>query len=508
MFTLRRARSRRYAARVLLFNSPLYGVFLVACFAVFWSLRRFRLPRAVFLVVASYGFYFYGTLEAAREQDPPLGAIGWSVLCLGVIFVGSSIDFAVGRALAREERPRARKALLLVSVVYYLGVLSVFKYFNFAVDSFADAATAMGLHVSRVHLRIVLPFGISFFTFETMSYTIDVYRREIEPAKRYLDYLLFVAFFPHLVAGPIVRPKSMLPQFAREPKFDESEQAKGLYLIAGGLLKKIVIGDFLAQNLVKRVFDNPERFTSVEVLFAVYAYAIEIYADFSGYTDVAIGSAHLFGYTLPQNFDQPYIARNLQDFWHRWHISLSSWLRDYLYIPLGGSRKGSLFTYRNLMITMVLGGLWHGASWNFVIWGALHGAALAGTRMWQRWRDAARGGPAPPSPVWSTISVFCTFQYVCFAWVFFRAPTFAHAKLMLSRIALLHGGAANLSPRVLAVMGVAFALHFLPKNAALRVREAFVRAPAVVQGLALAGAALCLHAVAGAKAEPFVYGQF
>ncbi len=366
----------------------------------------------------------------------------------------------------------------------------------------------MGLHVSRVHLRIVLPFGISFFTFETMSYTIDVYRREIEPAKRYLDYLLFVAFFPHLVAGPIVRPKSMLPQFAREPKFDESEQAKGLYLIAGGLLKKMVIGDFLAQNLVKRVFDNPERFTSVEVLFAVYAYAIEIYADFSGYTDVAIGSAHLFGYTLPQNFDQPYMARNLQDFWHRWHISLSSWLRDYLYIPLGGSRKGSLFTYRNLMITMVLGGLWHGASWNFVIWGALHGAALAGTRMWQRWRDAARGGPAPPSPVWSTISVFCTFQYVCFAWVFFRAPTFAHAKLMLSRIALLHGGAANLSPRVLAVMGVAFAIHFLPKNAALRVRAAFVRAPAIVQGLALAGVALCLHAVAGAKAEPFVYGQF
>ena len=265
----------------MLFNSPLYGVFLVACFVVFWSLRRARVPRALFLVVASYGFYFYGTLDTAREQHPPLGPVGWSALCLGVIAVGSTIDFFVGQALGKETRPRARKALLLVSLVYYLGVLSVFKYFNFAVDSFADAASALGMHVARVHLRIVLPFGISFFTFETMSYTIDVYRRELEPAKRYLDYLLFVCFFPHLVAGPIVRPKDMLPQLARMPSYDTTEHGQGLWLIATGLAKKIVIGDFLAQNLVKRVFDNPERFSSVEVLVAVYAYAMEIYADFS-----------------------------------------------------------------------------------------------------------------------------------------------------------------------------------------------------------------------------------
>jgi alginate O-acetyltransferase complex protein AlgI len=507
----------------LLFNSPLYGAFLVACFIVFWSLRNQRLARAVFLVVASYGFYFYGTLDTARDQDPPLGAIGWSVLCLGVIFVGSTIDFWVGRALGKEERPRVRKALLLVSVVYYLGVLSIFKYFNFAVDSFADAANAMGWHVSRVHLRIVLPFGISFFTFETMSYTIDVYRRELEPAQRYLDYLLFVAFFPHLVAGPIVRPKDMLPQFARGPIYDETQQAQGLWMIAGGLIKKIVIGDFLAQNLVKRVFDNPERFSSIETLVAVYAYAIQIYADFSGYTDVALGSAHLFGYRLPQNFDAPYTAQNLQDFWHRWHISLSTWLRDYLYIPLGGSKKGSLLTYRNLMITMVLGGLWHGASWNFVIWGTLHGLALAVTRMWQRWRTnppgpegesaplpSRKGASMPPAGSWATraFNVFCTFQYVCFAWIFFRAPTFKHAKLVLGRLGGLTFGAANLSPRVLAVLGVALLVHFIPKNFVLRARDTFVRAPAFVQGLTLAGVAFCLHAVAGAKAEPFVYGQF
>ena len=511
MFTLPAGLSRGYVPAALLFNSPLYGVFLIACFAVFWSLRRFRLPRALFLVVASYGFYFYGTLDTAREQNqnPPLGAIGWSFLCLGVIFVGSTIDFWIGKRLAKEERPRARKALLLVSIVYYLGVLSIFKYFNFAADSFVSLANAAGMHVSRQHIHIVLPFGISFFTFETMSYTIDVYRRELEPAQKYLDYLLFVAFFPHLVAGPIVRPRQMLPQLASEPKWDANEHAQGLWLIAGGLLKKIVIGDFLAQNLVKRVFDNPERFSNLETLVAVYAYAIQIYADFSGYTDVAIGSAHLFGYELPKNFDQPYKAQNLQDFWHRWHISLSTWLRDYLYIPLGGSKKGSLMTYRNLMITMVLGGLWHGASWNFVIWGALHGVALAATRMWQRRRGTTGGEAKPSSPLVRAFNVFCTFQYVCFAWIFFKASDLEHAKLVIEQI-VSHPtwGTANLSPRVLAVLAGALVIHFLPKDWVLRARDTFVRAPAVVQGLALAGVALCLHAVAGAKAEPFVYGQF
>ena len=489
----------------MLFNSPVYGVFLVACFAIFWAIHRYRLPRALFLVVASYGFYFYGTLDAAREQQPPLGALGWSVLCLAVIFVGSTIDFAVGRALGREKRPAARKALLLVSIVYYLGILSVFKYFNFAVDSFADLAHALGWNVSPVHLRLVLPFGISFFTFETMSYTIDVYRGELPPAKKYLDYLLFVCFFPHLVAGPIVRPRDMLPQFDRAPLFDEADQARGLWLIATGLLKKIVIGDLLAVNLVKRVFDNPERFSSIEVLVAVYAYAIQIYADFSGYTDVAIGSAQLFGYQLPKNFDVPYTAQNLQDFWHRWHISLSTWLRDYLYIPLGGSRKSSLLTYRNLMITMVLGGLWHGASWNFVIWGALHGIALAGTRMWQRARQktAAQGSLAG-----RVVSVFLTFQYVCFAWIFFRAPTFAHAKLVLARIATGGTGTLNLPAKVVAIVVVAMIVHFIPKDVTQRLRDAFVRAPAAVQGIALAGVAFCLHLAAGSKAEPFVYGQF
>ncbi len=518
----------------MLFASPLYGVFLFVTYVAFWALRRRSFLRPLFLMVASYVFYFVGTYDAATEQEVPLGPLGWTILCVAIIFVGSSLDFFIGKTLGRTESPGARKALLLVSIFYYLGVLAIFKYMNFAVDSFATVASWAGIHVSPVHLRLVLPFGISFFTFETMSYTIDVYRREIPPCDRYLDYLLFVCFFPHLVAGPIVRPKSMLPQLAAEPVATDDLKAQGLFLIATGLLKKIVIGDTLGINLVNRVFDNPERYSSVEVLVAIYAYAIKIYADFSGYSDVAIGSAKLFGYELPKNFDAPYTAADLQEFWHRWHISLSTWLRDYLYVPLGGNRGGTFFTYRNLMLTMVLGGLWHGASWNFVIWGALHGGALAVNRAWQRRKQARHplqpiGAPTtapiqgpyregPPQPKsksleikWTfgrVIAVIATFHFVCFAWIFFRAPTFAHAILMLKRIGRLKLDAPNLGWKVLAALAVGLLTHYIPRRWFDGLRDLFVRMPAVAQGVTLAAWAYALHFAAGAKAEPFIYGQF
>jgi alginate O-acetyltransferase complex protein AlgI len=488
----------------MLFNSPLYGVFLVGTWVAFWALRERRLPRVLLLVGASYAFYFYGTWDAAREEQVPLRPVGWALLCLGIIFVGSTIDFFVGRTLARTERPAARNALLLVSLAYYLGVLGVFKYWNFAAESFASLFAAVGFNVHVTRLRLVLPFGISFFTFETMSYTIDVWRREIEPAKRYLDYLLFVCFFPHLVAGPIVRPAQMLPQLARDPHADATQQARGLWRIAAGLAKKIVIGDYLAQAIVNRVFAAPERFTALEVLLATYAYAAQIYVDFSGYTDVALGSAALFGYELPENFDAPYVAQNLQEFWHRWHVSLSTWLRDYLYKPLGGSRGSSVATYRNLMITMVLGGLWHGASWNFAIWGALHGGALAVTRAWQRWRGAATA----PSTLARGAATLATFHFVCFAWIFFRAPSFAHATLAIARIG--HGGWTmdHIAPKVVAVLTAAFVLHLVPRRFESAARDVFVGATPVLRGLALAAAAMALHLAAAAKPEPFVYGQF
>jgi D-alanyl-lipoteichoic acid acyltransferase DltB (MBOAT superfamily) len=553
----------------MLFNSALYGVFLLAVYAVFWALTPARtgqapipphvlatrrLLRALFLVVASYVFYFYGTYDAALEQPVPLGPLGWSVLCLGIIFVGSTLDFVIGKKLGETEDPKKRKMLLLASVTYYLGVLALFKYWNFGVDTVVDLARIAGIKVSPLHLRLALPFGISFFTFETMSYTIDVYRKEIPPAKRYLDYLLFVAFFPHLVAGPIVRPHSMLPQFEREPVASDDTKARGLFLIATGLAKKIIIGDTLAVNLVGRVFDNPERYSSLEGLVAIYAYAIQIYCDFSGYTDVAIGSALLFGYELPKNFDAPYTSRDLQEFWRRWHISLSTWLRDYLYVPLGGNRGSTWKTYRNLMLTMVLGGLWHGASWNFVIWGGLHGGALAVNRAWQRsalgktkkpaeataYRTASPPEPEPkkilraredsleknePVTLRTVLSIAATFHFVCVAWVFFRAQTFAQAKLLLLRtvgvrevmdpvtaelktVLSFTVTSPNLSPKVLFVLALGFVTHFLPRRTFEGAMDAFRKSPALVQGVVLAAVAYGLHLAAGAKSEPFVYGQF
>ena len=488
----------------MLFNSALYGVFLLSAYAVFWTIARRRLPRVLFLVAASYGFYFYGTWDSATEQSVPGGPLLWAILCLAIIFVGSTLDFAIGRALGRTEAPRRRKALLLVSLVYYLGVLALFKYWNFAVDSFAQlfAVVAPGLHVAPTHLRLVLPFGISFFTFETMSYTIDVYRKEIAPAERYLDYLLFVCFFPHLVAGPIVRPHTMLPQLAETPVMEEGQQAEGMWRIAQGLFKKVAIGDFLAQNLVNRVFDNPERYSSLEVAIAVYAYAIQIYCDFSGYTDVAIGSAQLFGYRLPPNFDRPYLSLDLQDFWRRWHISLSSWLRDYLYIPLGGSKHGTWKTYRNLFLTMLLGGLWHGAAWTFVIWGALHGGVLALNRWVSQHRTL--GTWRLPKP----LSIFLTFQFVCFAWIFFRASSFELAMLVLERIGKGQMTVEHLTANVFLVLALGFALHLTPRSFIARAKAEWTRSPAVLQGALLALFAYGLHRIAGAKAEPFVYGQF
>ena len=303
------------------------------------------------------------------------------------------------------------------------------------------------------------------------------------------------------MAGPIVRPHQMLPQLAREPSVSAEMQARGLFRIGVGLAKKMVIGDFLAVAVVNPIFGNPERFSSLEIAVAVYAYAVQIYSDFSGYSDVALGSAALFGYELPENFDRPYAAVNIQDFWHRWHMTLSGWLRDYLYIPLGGSRQGPLRTYRNLMITMLLGGLWHGASWNFVVWGGLHGAGLAVTRMVQR-RGVA-------FPTWlAPVASVLTFHFVCFCWIFFRAPTFEHARLILTRLARFAFTTDNVSPRVVATLLVALTLQLLPRRVFVEVRDRFATSPSWVQGVVLAAMAYGVHFAASVQPQPFVYGQF
>jgi D-alanyl-lipoteichoic acid acyltransferase DltB (MBOAT superfamily) len=331
-----------------------------------------------------------------------------------------------------------------------------------------------------------------------------VYRGDIEPHPSYLEYLTFVAFFPHLVAGPIVRPRDLLPQIAAPARFLPEAGSEGLFLIAVGLVKKVAIGDYLAINLVDRVFDAPAQYSALECYAAVVGYALQIYCDFSGYTDIAIGSALLLGIRFPPNFAAPYTATDLIDFWRRWHISLSTWLRDYLYIPLGGNRRGPLRTYVNLLVTMVLGGLWHGASWTFVVWGALHGAGLAVNRLL---RDKL-GLSTRKHPAYAVLGVVCTFHFVLATWVFFRSESFFAARLFFEQLATLTTYHPNLDPRVLAVLAVGLVSHFVPRAWYDTAKARFGALPAPAQAAFLFGALLVVVRMRQADAVPFVYFQF
>jgi len=455
-----------------------------------YALVRAKKVRLLFILGASYVFYAH-----------------WDWRFLPLIWGSSTVDWWLGHAIARARSDRTRKLWLVATVILNLGVLGIFKYFNFGLDTASGVLGKLGVHVPEVALRVALPVGVSFFTFESMSYVIDVYRRHIQPQKSYFEYLAFVAFFPHLVAGPIVRPRDLLPQLAGPARWNPAEGSEALFLIATGLLKKIAIGDYLALNLVDRVFDAPTQYSALECYAAVLGYAVQIYCDFSGYTDIAIGSALLLGVRFPLNFDSPYKAPNIQDFWRRWHISLSTWLRDYLYVPLGGNRKGEVRTYVNLMLTMLLGGLWHGASWTFVVWGGIHGAALAVTRMYTEWRGRL-DVPKRSSPLVHALAVFGTFHLVCVAWIFFRAETFAKAATVFTQLGTLSTYHPNLPRSVVGVLALGLVSHFTPERWYQGARRAFEGMPAPAQGMALFCVGLALTAMASADAVPFVYFQF
>ncbi len=387
----------------MVFSEPRFLVFFLLVFGVHWLLRA-NDHRKFLLLAAS--LFFYGS---------------WDVRFLALILGCATVDFFVarqiGRARARGERGRG---WLFVSLGYDLGTLAFFKYFNFFAASGATFLQWLGLPVGEVTLSIVLPVGISFFTFQAMSYTIDVYRGQLEPAPRYLDFLLFVTFFPQLVAGPIVRASTFLPQLdtRREWKNVDVQGALGQFL--AGFIKKAIVADLIA-GPADAVFKDPSQFGPESIWVAVVCYSIQIYCDFSGYTDMAIGAARLLGYELCENFRFPYLASSITDFWRRWHISLSTWLRDYLYITLGGNRGSRWFTQRNLLLTMLLGGLWHGAGWNFVVWGAIHGVALVLHKEWVRYVGEGR------LPI---VSRLLTLYLVLAAWIFFRAQSFADAWVM------------------------------------------------------------------------------
>lgn len=468
------------------FNSSDYILFLFLNYALFWMLRRFRFWRVMLLLISSCFFY-----------------MSWNWTLISLILISSIIDYWAGARIAGTDVARTRRTYLLISLISNLGMLFLFKYADFFISSANVASVWLGHPLEWPVLHLILPVGISFYTFQTLSYTIDIYRRELKPAANFQEFFLFVLFFPQLVAGPIVRAVDLLPQLSPEPAPNPREGLEGIYRITVGLIKKVVFADGLALLIVDRVFERPELFSSLECLVGVYAYAFQIYFDFSAYSDIAIGSALLFSYRLPENFKAPYLADSLQDFWHRWHISLSTWLRDYLYIPLGGNKHGTWNTYKNLMLTMLLGGLWHGAAWTFVVWGLLHGVGLAVTRAWQR--RANRG----PARTWARpVVMVLTFHYVCLAWVFFRSPDFATAHRLLEQVTQGTLDAPNLSSQLLALLAVGAVAHAVPFSAEHTLTDAFARLPALARAALLVIITIVVKQLASTEVVPFIYFQF
>ncbi len=394
----------------MFFNSFEFAIF----FAVVYSLYRILPPKGQnsMLLVASYVFY---------------GAWDWRFLFL--ILLSTVIDYVVGLNIEATSDVKRRKRLVAVSVVANLSILGFFKYYDFFAASLAELLVGFGVPADVFLLQVVLPVGISFYTFQTMTYSVDIYRGLIKPTHSFPDFALFVAFFPQLVAGPIERAENLLPQVQGAREITPERNREGAWLCLWGLFKKLVIADNLAIT-VNAAFANSESLSGPEVLAVAYAFAFQIYCDFSGYTDIARGVAKLLGFELMVNFRAPFLADSPADFWSRWHISLSTWLRDYLYIPLGGNRKGELKTYRNLMLTMILGGLWHGAAWTFVLWGVYQGLALVIHRRMRPWLSDRLGAGFG----WSFLRVFGTFQLMAFGWLIFRSETFEQLRTLTAAL--------------------------------------------------------------------------
>lgn len=460
----------------MLFTQLEFPVFFVIVLLAAW-LCRDRVTRNSLLLAASYYFYAY-----------------WDYRFCGLLVLSTVVDFVVARLISQSQDPKARRAFLMVSLVVNLGVLGFFKYFNFFIDSARPMLESIGL--SGETLSIILPVGISFYTFQTLSYTIDVYRGVLKPADHFLDFALFVAFFPQLVAGPIVRARELLPQLASVPKWSSRRFYGGAQQMLRGAVKKVLLADRLGEA-VDVVFAGPDLYSGVTVWIAVLAYAGQIYYDFSGYSDIAIGAAKMLGYRFPVNFRHPYLATSMAEFWHHWHMTLSRWLRDYLYISLGGNRNGMFQTYRNLLLTMTLGGLWHGAAWTFVLWGIWHGLALAVQRYFQ---DVSTLRPG------RIVGWAMTFGVVLMGWVLFRSGDLQTTANVLHRMTTLAPGIDWYPPLAIGGLVCLVIEHAAWKT---RLRRA-MRLPALAWYSPIATTimlwALLLYAPRGFR--PFVYFQF
>ncbi len=473
----------------MLFNSVEFAIFFVVVFCLYHCLSR--RAQNVFLLAASY--FFYGC---------------WDWRFLSLIMISTLVDYTVSLRMANADRLR-RKGLLLISVCTNLGILGFFKYCNFFVGSAEAVLSALGLHLHTATLSIILPVGISFYTFQTMAYTIDVYRGRVKPTRDLVTFAVYVSFFPQLVAGPIERPQNLLPQLSRKRRVTAEDLASGTVLILIGLVRKVAIADAVA-GIVDEGFANPSAMGSFALVCAVFLFGLQIYCDFAGYSDIARGTSRLLGIKLMENFNHPYFATNPTVFWRRWHISLSTWLRDYLYIPLGGNRGSQWFVYRNIMLTMLLGGLWHGAAWGFVIWGGIHGVVLVVHKF------LLRGTKAPDRPSLHGLADYLrvafswavTMLVVFAAWIFFRAPDFGSAVNVLSGITAFRGAAPTLSLLKTPLGFTALVLLIDVPQYLTRDHTALLRLHWVAQGVACAGLVIALVLLRVGESVPFIYFQF
>jgi D-alanyl-lipoteichoic acid acyltransferase DltB (MBOAT superfamily) len=417
-------------------------------------------------------------------------------------------DFFAAKEMYATENKSKRKLLMLLSIMANLGMLGYFKYTNFFYEMYCNLSGR-----SFSSFDIFLPVGISFFTFQSMSYTIDVYRKQLIPLEKIQDFAFYISFFPQLVAGPIVRAKDFIPQI-HKPLFVSNEMlGRGIFLIIAGLFKKAVISDYISVNFVDRIFDNPNLYSGIENLLGLYGYTLQIYCDFSGYSDMAIGIALLLGFHFNVNFDSPYQSASITEFWRRWHISLSSWLRDYLYISLGGNRKGKIRMYLNLIITMLLGGLWHGPSLRFVCWGALHGLGLALHKALMGLFPELKSSGNKMKPLWRTLGIVFTFHFVCFSWIFFRAESFEIATDMIKQIFTFFHPEIIVDVLkgytiVFVVMIAGFVLHFIPKSLENKFIDYTVKMPLIWKAIAVTAVIVFIMQIKSSEILAFIYFQF
>ena len=418
----------------MLFNSLPFAVFLPIVFAVYWALRNSLRSQNVMLLVASYVFYGW-----------------WDARFLSLIVASTVVDYLLGQYLAVATNALKRKLLLTASMIFNLGLLGVFKYYNFFMENFMEIANSVGLHTNPILLKIALPVGISFYTFQTMSYTIDIYRKQLEPTKDFIAFAAFVGYFPQLVAGPIERASNLLPQMSKRRYFDYQKAVDGMRQTLWGFFKKVVIADAVAP-IVDQAFGDPNGFSAIALITGALLFSIQIYCDFSGYSDIAIGISKLFGIDLMQNFRTPYFSRDIAEFWRRWHISLSTWFRDYLYIPLGGSRGSTALKVRNTFAIFIVSGFWHGANWTFIIWGLINALLFLPLLLAKRNRSNLN------DPEISDLHrILLTFSITTIAWIFFRADSLSHAIDYLQNIAIWNSGKSlSIKPTLVVYIALLF----------------------------------------------------